>query len=156
MRNWRFSQHGCWKFESSGSSLYLTSRSQDRLWWLWQKKWHWDRVSLRLLWITRVSIIPHTHQILSITDFAYHLCNFQRRVINTLQLQGSWNTLNTEAACSSETRVTIYQSLLYCSNSCTSLYIRTLKSHTKTLKIRPYMFRSPLKPSSGGSMAVLR
>jgi len=24
------------------------------------------------------------------------------------------------------------------------------KSHTKTLKIRPYMFRFPLKPSSGG------
>jgi len=31
-----------------------------------------------------------------------------------------------------------------------SLRIKTLKSHTKTLKIRPYMFRSPLKPSSGG------
>jgi hypothetical protein len=27
---------------------------------------------------------------------------------------------------------------------------KTLKSHTKTLKIRPYMFQSPLKPSSGG------
>ena len=27
---------------------------------------------------------------------------------------------------------------------------KTLKSHTKTLKIRPYMFRFPLKPSSGG------
>jgi hypothetical protein len=36
-----------------------------------------------------------------------------------------------------------------CSNSCTSLNFKTLKSHTKTLKIRPYMFRSPLKPSSG-------
>ena len=41
-------------------------------------------------------------------------------------------------------------SLLYCSNSCTSLHFITLKSHTKTLKIRPYMFRSTLKPSSGG------
>ena len=39
--------------------------------------------------------------------------------------------------------------LLYCSNSWTSLHFKTLKSHTKTLKIRPYMFRSPLKPSSG-------
>jgi len=39
--------------------------------------------------------------------------------------------------------------LLYCSNSFTSLHFKTLKSHTKTLKIRPYMFRSPLKPSSG-------
>jgi hypothetical protein len=41
------------------------------------------------------------------------------------------------------------QSLLYCSNSCTPLHFQILKSHTKTLKIRPYMFRSPLKPSSG-------
>jgi hypothetical protein len=39
---------------------------------------------------------------------------------------------------------------LYCSNSCTSLHFKTLKYHTKTLTIRPYMFRSPLKPSSGG------
>jgi hypothetical protein len=37
------------------------------------------------------------------------------------------------------------KSLLYCSNSCTSLCFKTLKSQTKTLKIRPYMFRSPLK-----------
>ena len=44
----------------------------------------------------------------------------------------------------------LFQSLLYCSNSCTSLHFKTLKSHTKTLKIPPYMFRSPLKPSSGG------
>jgi len=43
----------------------------------------------------------------------------------------------------------ITESLLYCSNSCTSLHFKTLKSHTKTLKIRPYMFRSTLKPSSG-------
>ena len=50
----------------------------------------------------------------------------------------------------------LHQSLLYCSNSCTSLHFKTLKSHTKTLKIRPYMFQSPLNPSSGGSMAVLR
>jgi hypothetical protein len=42
------------------------------------------------------------------------------------------------------------QSLLYCSNSCTSLHFKLLKSHTKTLKNRPYIFRSPLKPSSGG------
>jgi len=40
--------------------------------------------------------------------------------------------------------------LLYCCNSRTSLHFKTLKSHTKTLKILPYMFRSPLKPSSGG------
>ena len=40
--------------------------------------------------------------------------------------------------------------LVYCSNSCTSLHIKTLKSHIKTLKIRPYMFRSALKPPSGG------
>jgi len=39
--------------------------------------------------------------------------------------------------------------LLYCSNSCTSLHFKTLKSHTKTLKIRPYVFRFPLKPSWG-------
>jgi hypothetical protein len=40
--------------------------------------------------------------------------------------------------------------LLYCSNSCcTSLHFKTLNSHTKTLKIRPYIFRSVLKPSSG-------
>jgi len=44
----------------------------------------------------------------------------------------------------------LFQSLFYCSNSCTSLHFKALKSHTKTLKIRPYMFRSPLKPSSGG------
>ena len=43
----------------------------------------------------------------------------------------------------------LFQSLLYCSKSCTSLHFNTLKSHTKTLKIRPYMFRCPLKPSSG-------
>jgi len=43
----------------------------------------------------------------------------------------------------------LFQSLLYCSNSCTSLHFKTLKSHTKTLQIRPYMFWSPLKPSSG-------
>ena len=29
-----------------------------------------------------------------------------------------------------------------------SLHFKTLKSHTKTLKIRPYIFRSTLKPSS--------
>jgi hypothetical protein len=40
--------------------------------------------------------------------------------------------------------------LLYCSKSCTSLHFEILKSHTKTLKICPYMFRSSLKPSSGG------
>ena len=39
----------------------------------------------------------------------------------------------------------LFQSLLYCSNLCTSLHFKTLKSHTKTLKIRPYMFWSPLK-----------
>jgi hypothetical protein len=39
--------------------------------------------------------------------------------------------------------------LLYCSNSCTSLHFKILKSHTKTFKICPFMFRSPLKPSSG-------
>ena len=44
----------------------------------------------------------------------------------------------------------LFQSLLYCSNSCASLHFKTLKSHTKTLNIRPYMFRSSLKPSSGG------
>ena len=44
----------------------------------------------------------------------------------------------------------LFQSLLYCSNSCTSLHFKTLKSHTKTLNIRPYMFRSSLKPSSWG------
>jgi hypothetical protein len=45
-------------------------------------------------------------------------------------------------------RALLFQYLLYCSNSYTSLYFKTLKSHTKTLKIRPYMFRSSLKPSS--------
>jgi hypothetical protein len=44
----------------------------------------------------------------------------------------------------------LFQSLLYCSNSCNSLHFKTLKSYTKTLKIRPYMFRSPLKPSLVG------
>jgi hypothetical protein len=44
----------------------------------------------------------------------------------------------------------LFQSLLYCSNQCTSLHFKILKSHTKTLKIRPYMFQSPLKPSSEG------
>jgi hypothetical protein len=44
----------------------------------------------------------------------------------------------------------LFQSLLYCFNSCTSLHFKTLKSHTKTHKIRPYMFRSALKLSSGG------
>jgi hypothetical protein len=42
----------------------------------------------------------------------------------------------------------LFQSLLYCTNSCTSLHLKTLKSHTKTLKIRPYMFRPPLKRST--------
>ena len=41
-------------------------------------------------------------------------------------------------------------SLLYCSNSCTPLHFKILKSHNKTLKIRPYMFRSPLKLSLEG------
>jgi hypothetical protein len=44
----------------------------------------------------------------------------------------------------------LFQFVLYYSNSCTSLHFKTQKSHTKTLKIRPYMFRSPFKPSSGG------
>jgi len=54
----------------------------------------------------------------------------------------------------------LFQSLLYCSNSCTSLHFKILKSHTKTLKILkshtktlklcPSMFRPPLKPSSRG------
>jgi hypothetical protein len=44
----------------------------------------------------------------------------------------------------------LFQSLLYCSNSCTSLHFKILKFHIKTLKSNPYMFRSPLKPSSGG------
>jgi hypothetical protein len=44
----------------------------------------------------------------------------------------------------------LFQSLLYCSNSCTSLHFKTLKSYTKILKISPYILRSPLKPSSGG------
>jgi len=35
--------------------------------------------------------------------------------------------------------------LLYCFNSCTSLLFKTLKFQTKTLKIRPYIFQSPLK-----------
>jgi hypothetical protein len=39
--------------------------------------------------------------------------------------------------------------LLYCSNSCTSLHFKTLKSQTKTLKIRPYIFRLSLKPTLG-------
>ena len=42
----------------------------------------------------------------------------------------------------------LFQSLLCCSNSCTSLHFKILKSDTKTLKIRLYMFRSPLKLSS--------
>jgi len=44
---------------------------------------------------------------------------------------------------------------LYCSNSCTSLHFKILKSHIKTLKIRSYMFQSPLKPSSGGPFSNL-
>jgi hypothetical protein len=32
----------------------------------------------------------------------------------------------------------LFQSLLYCSKSCTSLHIKILKSHTKTLQIRPF------------------
>jgi hypothetical protein len=43
----------------------------------------------------------------------------------------------------------LFQSLLYCSNSWISLHFKTLISHTKTFKIGCYMFRSPLKPSSG-------
>jgi hypothetical protein len=50
----------------------------------------------------------------------------------------------------------VCESLLYCSNSCTSLHFKIPKSHSKTLKIHPYMFQSPLKSSSGGSMAILR
>jgi hypothetical protein len=44
----------------------------------------------------------------------------------------------------------LFKFLLYCSNSKTSLHFKTLKSHIKTLKIRPYMFRSSLKPYPGG------
>ena len=44
----------------------------------------------------------------------------------------------------------LFQSLVYCSNSCTSRHFKTLKSHTKTLKIRPYIFWSSLKPSFQG------
>jgi hypothetical protein len=47
----------------------------------------------------------------------------------------------------SANKIKIVLSLLYCS---TSLHFKTLKSHTKTLKICPCMFQSPLKPSSGG------
>jgi len=36
----------------------------------------------------------------------------------------------------------LFQSVLYCSNSCTSLHFKTLKSHSKTLKIYPNMFQS--------------
>jgi len=45
---------------------------------------------------------------------------------------------------------TEFNLLLYYSNSCTPLHFKTLKSHTKTLKIRPYVFWSPSKPSLGG------
>jgi hypothetical protein len=34
---------------------------------------------------------------------------------------------------------TKYDSLLYCSNSCTSLHFKILKSHTRTHKIHPYI-----------------
>jgi hypothetical protein len=44
------------------------------------------------------------------------------------------------------------ESLLYCSNSYTSLHFKTLKSQNKTLKIGPYMFLSPLKPSAVGPL----
>jgi hypothetical protein len=74
----------------------------------------------------------------------------------------------------------LFQSPLYCSNSCTSLHfnplnaklnpichllallgahhilhvsrvrVKILNSHTKTFKIHPYMSQSPFKPSSGG------
>jgi len=44
----------------------------------------------------------------------------------------------------------LFQYLLYCSKSCTSPHFKVLKSYTKTFKIRPYMFRSSLKPSLGG------
>jgi len=44
----------------------------------------------------------------------------------------------------------LFQSLLYCSNSCTSLHFKTIKSHTKPLKTGPFLFLSHLKPSSGG------
>jgi len=34
--------------------------------------------------------------------------------------------------------------------------LKTLKSHIKTLNICPYMFRSLLKPSLGGSQTAIR
>jgi hypothetical protein len=39
--------------------------------------------------------------------------------------------------------------LLYCSNPCNSLHFKILKSHNKTLKIRPHIFQSLFKQSSG-------
>jgi hypothetical protein len=60
---------------------------------------------------------------------------------------GTNNKLKYEIKCHS---FKCFLYVLYCSNSCTSLHFKILKSHTKTLKICPYMFRSPLKPSSGG------
>jgi hypothetical protein len=51
---------------------------------------------------------------------------------------------------------TLFQSLLYCSNSCTSLHFKTLKSHTKTLKIRPQHVSVSFETIFSGSMTVLR
>jgi hypothetical protein len=50
--------------------------------------------------------------------------------------------------CSTVLHVLLISSLLFQLMHFTTL--KTLKSHTKTLKICPYMFRSPLKPSSKG------
>ena len=54
---------------------------------------------------------------------------------NVTEYQKMWIIFSVVPCCM------LFQSLLYCSNSCTSLHFKTLTSHTKILKIRPYMFQ---------------
>jgi len=51
---------------------------------------------------------------------------------------------------------TFHQSLRYCSNSCTSLHFKTLKSHTKTLQNSPLRVSVSFETIFRGSVAVLR
>jgi hypothetical protein len=52
--------------------------------------------------------------------------------------------------------ISFFLSLLYSSNSCTSLHFKTLKSHTKTLKIRPPHVLIFFETIFRRSMAMLR
>ena len=90
------------------------------------------------------------NNVIPLSKFRMCLCQTSFRISRAPKNNENWFEINVDFLHCCIPCCMLFQSLLYCSNSCTSLHFKTLKSHTKTLKIRPYMFRSPLKPSSGG------